>query len=114
MGRHRQRQPQRDVRPRPPVPAIDLEDGQDINVSLVRPLLTFELGGHDGSAGHPPTSAVSSVPQPASSQPAAVGPAPRRTRSDIATGMRKIHWPGKSAEPPRDRSASAGPPTTTS
>ena len=83
------------------VPAIDLEDGQDINVgSLVGPLLTFELGGHDGSAGHPPTSAVSSVPQPASSQPTAVGPAPRRTRSDIATGMRKIHWPGRPAEPP--------------
>jgi ABC transport system ATP-binding/permease protein len=84
------------------VPSIDLEDGQNINIgSLVGPLLTFEVG--EESAGHPPTSAVSSAPQPASVQPTAVGPAPRRTsgqRSNIATSIRKIHWPGRPAEPP--------------
>ena len=58
------------------VPAIDLEDGQNINIgSLVGPLLTFEVG--QDSAGHPLASAVSSVSQPASSQPTAVGPAAR-------------------------------------
>jgi ABC transport system ATP-binding/permease protein len=84
------------------VPAIDLEDGQNINVgSLVGPLLTFEVG--QKSAGHPSTSAVSSAPQPASAQPTEIGPAPRHTsgeRSNIATSIRKIHLPGRSAEPP--------------
>jgi ABC transport system ATP-binding/permease protein len=82
------------------VPAIDLEDGQNINIgSLVGPLLTFEVGQE--SAAHPKTSAVSGMP--ASAQPTDVGPAPRRPsgeRSDIATSIRKIHWPGKSAEAP--------------
>ena len=84
------------------VPAIDLEDGQNINIgSLVGPLLTFEVG--QKSAGDPPTSAVSSAPQPASAQPTDIGPAPRHTggeRSNIATSIRKIHLPGRSAEPP--------------
>ena len=85
------------------VPAIDVEDGQNINIgSLVGPLLTFEVG--QDSAGHPLASAVSSVSQPASSQPTAVGPAPRRRSgetSNIATSIRKIYWPGKSAELPQ-------------
>jgi ABC transport system ATP-binding/permease protein len=82
------------------VPAIDLEDGQNINIgSLVGPLLTFEVG--EESAAHPKTSALSGAV--ASAQPTEVGPAPRRPSgeaSDIATSIRKIGWPGKSAEAP--------------
>jgi ABC transport system ATP-binding/permease protein len=80
------------------VPTIDLEDGLNINVgSLVGPLLTIEVGRHPESAGHSPSSAVSGTP--ASSQPTALGPAPRET-SNIATSIRKIGWPGGVAEPP--------------
>ena len=85
------------------VSAVDIEDGQNINIgSLVGPLLTFEVG-RQGSGEGPAASAVSSVSQPASSQPTAVGPAPRHTSgatSDLATSLRKIGRPGGSAEPP--------------
>ena len=85
------------------VPAVDIEDGLHINVgSLVGPLLTFEVG-RQGYAENPATSAVSRAAQPASSQPTAVGPAPRRTRADtsnLVTNLRKIGQPGGSAGPP--------------
>src|ERR1700754_3521763 len=59
------------------VPAVDVEDGQNINVgSLVGPLLTFEVG-HQEPAGQSSTSAVSSASRPTSAEPTAVGPAPR-------------------------------------
>ena len=81
------------------VPAVDVEDGQNINIgSLVGPLLTFEVD--QNSVGGPRTSEVSSAPRPASAEPTDVGPAPRRNsgeRSNIATSIRKIHWSGKSA-----------------
>jgi ABC transport system ATP-binding/permease protein len=83
------------------VPAVDIEDGLNINVgSLVGPLLTFEVG-RQGSAEGPAASVVSSAAQPASLQPTIVGPAPRRgATSDLATSLRKIGRPGGSAEPP--------------
>jgi ABC transport system ATP-binding/permease protein len=86
------------------VPAIDLEDGQKINIgSLIGPLLTIEVGRDPGSAELPATSAVSSVSKHAGSLPTAVGPAPRRESgetSNVATRLRKIGWPTRSAEPP--------------
>jgi ABC transport system ATP-binding/permease protein len=83
------------------LPVIDLEDGLNINVgSLVGPLLTFEVG-RQGSAAGPHGSAVSGGPQPASSQPTSVGPAPRHgARSNLVTSLRKIGLPGTSAETP--------------
>ena len=82
------------------VSAVDVEDGQNINIgSLVGPLLTFEVDQNSG--GGPRTSEVSSAPRPASAEPTDVGPAPRRNsgeRSNIATSIRKIHWSGKSAD----------------
>jgi len=84
------------------VPAVDVEDGQNINIgSLVGPLLVFEVDGN--SVGGASSSEVSSVPPPASAQPTDVGPAPRRNsgeRSNLATSIRKIHLPGRSAEAP--------------
>src|SRR6478736_147315 len=84
------------------VPAVDVEDGQNVNIgSLVGPLLVFEVDGN--SVGGASSSEVSSVPPPASAQPTDVGPAPRRNsgeRSNLATSIRKIHLPGRSAEAP--------------
>src|SRR6185295_17392088 len=38
------------------VPAVDVEDGQNVNIgSLVGPLLTFEVGDHQDSVEHPKT-----------------------------------------------------------
>jgi ABC-type multidrug transport system ATPase subunit len=83
------------------VPAVDIEDGLNINVgSLVGPLLTFEVG-RQGSAEGPAASAVSSAAQPASLQTTSRGPAPRHdATSDLATSLRKIGRPSGSAEPP--------------
>ena len=79
------------------VPAVDVEDGQNINIgSLVGPLLVFEVDGN--SVGGPSSSEVSSAPAPASAQPTDVGPAPRRNsgeRSNLATSIRKIHLVGQ-------------------
>src|SRR6478736_5454692 len=61
------------------VAAVDVEDGQNINIgSLVGPLLVFEVDGN--FVGGASSSEVSSVPPPASAQPTDVGPAPRRNR----------------------------------
>jgi ABC transport system ATP-binding/permease protein len=85
------------------VPVIDIEDGLNINIgSLVGPQLRFGVG-RQGSVEGSATSAVLSVAQPASLQPTAVGPAPRRSHgetSDLVTSLRKIGRPGGSAEPP--------------
>src|SRR4029078_9360004 len=71
------------------VSAVDVEDGQNINIgSLVGALLTFEVDQNSG--GGPRTSEVSSAPRAASAEPTDVGPAPRRNsgeRSNIATSI---------------------------
>jgi ABC transport system ATP-binding/permease protein len=81
------------------VPAIDLEDGHNINVgSLVGPLLSFEVGLKD-SAERSPASALR-----ASAQQTAMGPAPRHgkagTPSNLVTSLRRVGLPGTAAEPP--------------
>ena len=85
------------------VPALDIEDGQTINVgSLVGPELTFEVGRRQKSADNPPTSEVSGESQRAK-QATVYGPAPRRTsseRSNLATSIRKIGRPGAVGERP--------------
>ncbi|MGB1222612.1 MAG: FHA domain-containing protein [Mycobacterium sp.] len=52
------------------VPTVDLTDGQQIHVGNADgPLLTFEVGRHQGSAGSPPPTAVVPVVRPSVTRP---------------------------------------------
>src|ERR1700760_1310471 len=57
------------------VPMVDIRDGQRINVgSADGPLLTFEVGRHQGAAGRPPTISMP-LPDMSGAAPPARGPA---------------------------------------
>jgi ABC-type multidrug transport system ATPase subunit len=90
------------------VPVIDLHDGQTVNIGNPDgPLLSFEIGKHDGIAGRPPQTA--SMPIARSGPPARPGPPPQQAPRPPA-GPRLQGPPGQSPGPGPSRPYPGGPP----
>ncbi len=88
------------------VPAVDITDGQQIHIGNPDgPLLTFEVGRHQGSAGSPPPTVGRSGVRagPAATWPGAAPPPPdraahpRRARSRRATRQGRARTPRAAA-----------------
>ena len=80
------------------VPVIDLHDGQTVNIGNPDgPLLSFEIGKHDGIAGRPPQTA--SMPIARSGPPARPVPAPQQPSRPLV-GPRPQGPPGQGPSRP--------------
>ncbi len=91
------------------VPVIDLHDGQTVNIGNPDgPLLSFEIGKHDGIAGRPPQTA--SMPIARSGPPARPGPPPQQAPPRPPAGPRLQGPPGQSPGPGPSRPYPGGPP----
>lgn len=103
------------------VPEVDVTDGTVVNLGNPDgPAVSFQVGRYQGSAGRPPQTPTTPIPQPPSSPqpvrsavspmpadaaPTKMGPAPARAASgqgtsNLATSMLKILRPGSTAPAP--------------
>lgn len=103
------------------VPEVDVTDGSVVNLGNPDgPAVSFQVGRYQGSAGRPPQTPTTPIPQPPSSPqpvrsavspmpadaaPTKMGPAPARAASgqgtsNLATSMLKILRPGSTAPAP--------------
>ncbi|VEG52144.1 ABC-type multidrug transport system, ATPase component [Mycolicibacterium aurum] len=89
------------------VPAVDIADGGQLHIGNPDgPLLTFEVGRHQGSAGTPPPTVAVPVtgrsgPTPAPGRPSATWPAPPPPPPSAPTGRPPVHRPvtGNQSQP---------------
>ncbi len=103
------------------VPTVDVADGQQIHLGNPDgPLLTFEVGRHQGSAGRPPSTTSIRVSDRSSNWPSHPSPAPppvSRPQSSYPTGAPAPSTGTTGYPPPRPAAQPSGaftaPPSTT-